>query len=1071
MVTWVGEGKVSGYDPITRRPKEGIYRLSTGGTVDVNGVLRMQYSHPDGWDHPTYWNQIKVEATFKFVQNDYTQNPGKVFSAAAFLASASSFPEGKIPKPSDIIALPDSELAIDRANHYFSGGPGESTFTFGWKGPAPANTKYWLLVIPTAMTKAQRNSPPSTKIDKILSQSNINVMGRCISLWTNRSPEKPVITSPPSGSIINPGDTFTITYEHNDPDSFTPDDPRRVNEDLAGVSFEYAPLPTEDEPNPEWRPFKMRNQYYDGEEGVVSANIVVDQTEAIEPETRLDLIKNKALPVLTGVRDEYSSSVPLGHASLPGGDWQIRVATADYGRPFGDLVWTENGKYKTGYTNFDIYPEANKSPWSDPIRVHIPVQTPAPVGLYPTSNIAITEGTPIRLQWQYRNTVQPPIEQAARVVQIRKVGDPEWVTVAQGDSGNHFFDLPPEFIAPPDPGPIEFEPNGDFETGDYEGWTVADGWDTTSISVTDQEAHSGTHSLEILDPVNGTGTKKVYAVPRGIGAVTLDFWAGARTDMSDGFIFFVAGWQDANGEFILDWDNPDHETYILQDVYLGGPTGGAVKWTRPGFEEDVSINNFPKVIKRPPGGETFTISSASGADSDPYILDNLYIDEVSVVGEFEFTPGDFTLRATTQYEWRVQVIDATNEKSPFSQPQRFWIVPGVASGEVRPLPSDTIDEATLGCGTHRVFVYRRGGIERVGEITNISQVEWGRVRDDISDAKIVVSGWDVDCGNLLAKLQTWAYELVIYRDNGYSNERVWEGPITLITYEQDSVTLQAKDVMAYAYRRILKQKMSDVGLNRTVVQRAVQVMQNALAPDDPNVLAYMRPIISQNDRKQFRSTPAYSRTAFEEVDDMAANAGLDYTTVGRSIIIWGTKNTIGTLPEFRDEHLGTAPIVSEYGMSMANRYAVSDGAGIWGEATRLDVSGNDPVYGLVEMLSSTWASDSEVDSGTMTQEGIESLRESFRGFAERSIEDRYPPPVIVRVPDNTTLNPDTVISIQHLVPGVRIPLRSTGTLREVAADQKLDSVRVSEIGGKETVSVVMSPFNADDETPIGEVEG
>jgi hypothetical protein len=69
------------------------------------------------------------------------------------------------------------------------------------------------------------------------------------------------------------------------------------------------------------------------------------------------------------------------------------------------------------------------------------------------------------------------------------------------------------------------------------------------------------------------------------------------------------------------------------------------------------------------------------------------------------------------------------------------------------------------------------------------------------------------------------------------------------------------------------------------------------------------------------------------------------------------------------------------------------------------------------------------------------------------------------VPDNTTLNPNTVLSIQQLVPGVVVPLRSTGTLREVVADQKLDSIKVIEDSGNETISITLSPFNYDETEP------
>jgi hypothetical protein len=154
--------------------------------------------------------------------------------------------------------------------------------------------------------------------------------------------------------------------------------------------------------------------------------------------------------------------------------------------------------------------------------------------------------------------------------------------------------------------------------------------------------------------------------------------------------------------------------------------------------------------------------------------------------------------------------------------------------------------------------------------------------------------------------------------------------------------------------------------------------------------------------------------------------------------------------------------VSEYGMSMANFYSVSDGNGIHGEASRLGEDEVDEVYGLVEMLSSTWASDTQAEQGTYTQQGLQTVIDSFSDSAERSINDRYPPPVIVRVPDNTTLNPDTVISIQQLVPGVVIPLRSQSTLRTVIGNQKLDSVKVVETADSEVITVTMSPFSSDD---------
>jgi hypothetical protein len=449
----------------------------------------------------------------------------------------------------------------------------------------------------------------------------------------------------------------------------------------------------------------------------------------------------------------------------------------------------------------------------------------------------------------------------------------------------------------------------------------------------------------------------------------------------------------------------------------------------------------------------------------------LLTDDLSALPYFDVTDGVYALDATTQYEWRVRVTDTTDTFSEWSTSAFFWVVPQPDSAVVRH-PERTIDGATLGCGTHRAFIYRKGGKVEVGEVTGLTHVDWNRVRDDVSTAKVNVRDWSVDCGNMLSLLHTWAYELVIFRDNGYSNERVWEGPITLLTFETDEVVIEAKDVFGWALRRIVKQAFNDFGTGGgdTVTSRARRIFQSVMAPDDPNVLQFLQVYSNVTDAMQYRSLPPYARTAFEEIDDMAANAGLDYTTVGRSVVFWGNKNAIGLLPEFTDSNLGSAPIVSEYGMSFANRVATGDGNGVYGEATHLDENGQDLDYGLVEMLNSTYASEAGDETGTYTQESLNDLIESFEEFSERSIASRYPPPTVVRIPDNTTINPNTVISIQQLVPGVIIPLRSTGTLREIRANQKLDKVTVVEEAGNETISIILSPFGQEDivveESPV-----
>lgn len=1087
MVSWTGDGLISGYDPITKKLVSNLYHLASPGTVNLNGITRLGYNMGAGLSAATYPNRIDVSAPITLTATDMSNNAGKYVGMALYWVDAAYFPDGFIPKPSDIIALGDSKVNVEVSDLFYGpGGTGAThTFTMFTGNLNDANIKFWFCVLPVATTNlsgptTMANYPPAAGVDP-------DVAGRCVSLWTIRSPLAPVITSPTPGYIVNPGNSFTFTYNPAHPDEVTPEDAKKYNDDVVGCHIQYAAAPTADNPNPTWNDLQVGIST-DG------SYVFLDDCWIVKGANGSGTARLRTLPAVV---DNLGLSIHAGRAStdpiiegrgeLPSGDWLLRVRTFSFGHPYpnegtdysqpGPLGINQNTTTIL-YPAKDKYPSVMTSPWSNSVKVSIPSQVPPPIPLSPVDHEAVAEQTTVRLNWQYRNTHIPAYNQYFRTVQIRKVGDPNWASVFNGVSGNPYVDLPPTITQTSLP-PISGLADGNFEAGTTDGWFIPTdpGYSGQAMSnVLDAtKAHSGSRSLIVTN--NGTGTYKSCDIERVYTSaqlpsadyitVTVDGWVWIGSPTLHPVVIIQGYFLDAGGTPLLAspggiYDSPFFLSVMTEEI-LTGPGWYKISALAPYLGD--AKKYMHNTIKRPPGAASFNFFIEVACNTGGFTISEARFDDLSVT--FAGAQLDsFAMSATNEYEWRVQTTDTLAATSDYSAPARFWVVPGADTGPGRVVPSETVEGATLGCGTHRVQVFRRGGKAFVGEIKNISHLDYSRVRDDISTANIVVSGWDIDCGNLLAKLQCWAYEIVIWRDNGYSTDRVWEGPITLLTFENDKVTIDAKDVMAYAYRRIIKQKMSDAGTGngKTVVDRARRVLQNVFAPDDPNVLQYLRVLARSDDSMQYRSTPAYSRTAFEEIDDMAANAGLDYTTIGRSIMLWGTKHRIGTLPEFTDEDLGNSPIVSEYGMSFANVYAVSDGNGVYGEATRLDVSGNDETYGLVEMLSSTWASDSQNDSGTYTQAGLATVIASFTEFAERSISDRYPPPVVVRIPDNTSLNPGAVVSIQHLVPGVVIPLRSTKTLRTVVASQKLDSVKVVEEGGKETISITVSPFSRDDAT-------
>jgi hypothetical protein len=433
-----------------------------------------------------------------------------------------------------------------------------------------------------------------------------------------------------------------------------------------------------------------------------------------------------------------------------------------------------------------------------------------------------------------------------------------------------------------------------------------------------------------------------------------------------------------------------------------------------------------------------------------------------------------------RYEWQVRTYNGVGVlPSAWSTSGFFWAIrhAGWAVEESGALPI-TYPQGTLGSGEYRILAYDQGGERIRGEIGPISSLQWGRVRDDMSTATLKTSGFGADCAALLSELRTWNHEIGIWR-NG---ERVWEGPLTRLTFTRDGVELNAHDPMAYVYRRIMRQGYNDnfrrprqgIEGQRTVVERAAIIIQNALAPYDPNVLPYLTIIRYPDDAHESRQVADWSKTAWEEIDDMAATAGLDYTTVGRRIILFDTHRSPGLLAEMREKDFFDSPVITEYGMSAANVFGVTSSTGVYGKFE----FPQDQWFGAgpIEMLATAYGegADAAADPRTLTRQERERLEQVLNTQAARNINGRwatvhaddmgvdvgavYGAPVLVRVPDNSRLHPEANVGINQLVPGVHIPLRAKTPCRELAQVQKLDSLTVNvDNTGDERVQVVMSP--------------
>lgn len=357
---------------------------------------------------------------------------------------------------------------------------------------------------------------------------------------------------------------------------------------------------------------------------------------------------------------------------------------------------------------------------------------------------------------------------------------------------------------------------------------------------------------------------------------------------------------------------------------------------------------------------------------------------------------------------------------------------------------------SLGQGKHTAWITDRGGQRRIGQLHNLSLVRWSRLRDDISEATIQINADHMDSqADLLRKIEPGRHELCIYRNR----KRVWEGPIGLPTFSRQGVEIHAKDVMYYAVRTAMRAGYSSAYPNvEYVTSRAYRIMMAELARKEAlgyNLLDHIVEHHLSTDAKTTAVTMPMQFTVFEHIDAMASDKGMDYTVVGRAIHLWDTSvPAMGRTRTATESDFSSDVIVSVYGSELATSAIVTDGQGNWAEA-----GGIDPFYGEWEVLHTAY---DETEGETPPTEG-EMYSQALRNRA-----GRLPTPLQVRVPDNSTLNPKGMFSVDDLVPGVYIPLLANIGIRKVSQTQKLDSVRFEQTADGETVSVVMSPSTSPD---------
>ncbi|QCW22597.1 minor tail protein [Microbacterium phage Piperis] len=378
---------------------------------------------------------------------------------------------------------------------------------------------------------------------------------------------------------------------------------------------------------------------------------------------------------------------------------------------------------------------------------------------------------------------------------------------------------------------------------------------------------------------------------------------------------------------------------------------------------------------------------------------------------------------------------------------------------------------------HTALIYDRGGTNRWRQLVDLTSVRWGRTLDAFTDSEIILAGRSCDAqANVITGIEPRRHELVLWR----GSERVYEGPILDVKTYRDRAVIRANDIGEYlkgttlsqdypwntgetvsASSALMTERVADIlgielteGYNMVVGTggAAMTVYVPRWEELDPpaNVLPHIE-IRRSNTLLTRSNTLAFEMSVAEHLQNLS-EGGLDFTTVGRKLLIWDSAQSIGRTRVVTDADFdGELEIIKSgsdhYSIShvSAQRDPDEDASSVPSVG---NAGGQNPYYGVWTNIVSLSSEDGDSNP---TQDALNSQ-------AQRDQVGRTPVPLEIRVPDDASLRTSRGLGINALVPGVIMPVRADMNIRQVQQDQRLNKMTVTETAEGEKIGVTLSSW-------------
>lgn len=443
---------------------------------------------------------------------------------------------------------------------------------------------------------------------------------------------------------------------------------------------------------------------------------------------------------------------------------------------------------------------------------------------------------------------------------------------------------------------------------------------------------------------------------------------------------------------------------------------------QPGYTLGAPLAEFPEAV--------LTGYRITGATCGSYVL-YLYGRRLEADGPIE-------LWASTDGDVWTEVPTAGPPDAPGVTTDGFeLLLEGDCTDCTDALPVFTVGQlGTCAIAQYRVDLMARGGKVRVGALTDLVDVRYGRRLDGVSDATVTVAKRGPDCCRELNEADPYATELRIWRHG----EVVWEGPVYQVDEGANEVVIDARDVAHWTEVHTIRELIDDsTDPGRDACLIAGDILSAAFRHDDPNVLDYVW-IVPGASKVTRKTDPANRPFAYAELSDLA-NSVIDWTVIGRRIVVCPTDEALGSAGWITSDDIASDDWkIRKLGRAFVSRQITA------GEGALVAIAGGrSSRYGLVERVNQ--------ETRFKTQLALNA-----------AAADRYKvtprPPVWVSLDDQVTLRPETATTIAELVPGALLDgrfVRGCTTLQQRFRLQRVD-VTADAAGEKVSIGATATDY-------------